>query len=234
MPPHDRWVQINFNGHKKRFAFPASEPASVVLGTMQEIFEDETYVTLIPDCDINPGDVVVDGGGYLGMFSWYALMKGASKVFTFEPNPRMYPYCRRNLAKTPAILSQFGLWSELRMSPKRLRLRVNWGNQCSARVVDRGDKFDCWINANRLDGMQLGRVNFLKLDVEGSEVEALEGARETIQTWKPTLAVALYHKPGDVERICETVKSFGGWYAESGPPEITGGKYSVGIWNRQT
>jgi FkbM family methyltransferase len=47
------------------------------------------------------------------------------------------------------------------------------------------------------DGL-IPRVDFIKLDVEGSEASALSGALDTIEQMRPKLAVSLYHKPDDL------------------------------------
>lgn len=44
-------------------------------------------------------------------------------------------------------------------------------------------------------------VTFIKMDIEGSELEAIRGARHIISTLSPKLAISLYHKLDDFEKI---------------------------------
>lgn len=43
------------------------------------------------------------------------------------------------------------------------------------------------------------------MDVEGSEMVALEGAKKTISKYKPKLAISVYHKPEDVLEIANYI-----------------------------
>jgi len=50
------------------------------------------------------------------------------------------------------------------------------------------------------------RVDFIKLGVEGAELDVVRGARESIQRFKPKLAISLYHKPNDFFEIILYIK----------------------------
>jgi hypothetical protein len=44
-------------------------------------------------------------------------------------------------------------------------------------------------------------VDFIKLDIEGAEEQALRGAEQTIRKMRPKMAVCLYHSPDDFVRL---------------------------------
>ena len=50
------------------------------------------------------------------------------------------------------------------------------------------------------------KIDFIKLDVEGAELDCIRGARQSIQRFKPKLAISLYHKPNDLFEIIAHVK----------------------------
>lgn len=53
-----------------------------------------------------------------------------------------------------------------------------------------------------------GPVTFIKMDIEGDEVSALNGAKRLIQTFKPKLAISVYHKIADLWEIPLLMKKF--------------------------
>ena len=56
-----------------------------------------------------------------------------------------------------------------------------------------------------VDSLSLDNVSFIKFDVEGSESEAIEGARETILKCRPVMKIACYHRSEDVFAIVQKV-----------------------------
>jgi FkbM family methyltransferase len=51
------------------------------------------------------------------------------------------------------------------------------------------------------------RVDFIKMDIEGAEVNALHGARETLRRFRPRLAIAMEHKPDEETAIPNAVRA---------------------------
>ena len=56
------------------------------------------------------------------------------------------------------------------------------------------------------DALQSERVSFIKMDIEGAELQALEGARRIIERDRPVLAVCGYHDPDHLWRVPTTLK----------------------------
>lgn len=53
----------------------------------------------------------------------------------------------------------------------------------------------------------LPRVDYIKLDIEGAELDMLHGAAKTITRFKPKMAVSAYHKPEDLWTLATYIKS---------------------------
>jgi hypothetical protein len=63
------------------------------------------------------------------------------------------------------------------------------------------------IQVNAIDNLNLEKVTFIKMDIEGAELNALKGAEKTILRDKPKLAICIYHSNEDMVRIAEYIYS---------------------------
>jgi len=144
-------------------------------------------------------DLVLDGGGAWGDTALYFADRApAGKVFTFELEERNLEVLRRNLARNPRLAARIevverALWNK---SGERLHLaaagpgtRIGGapGPGRALEVVE-SIAIDDWRAEN---GAR--RVDFIKMDIEGAEIPALQGARRTIRDCSPKLAIATYH-----------------------------------------
>lgn len=173
---------------------------------------------LIPECHVRHGDIVFDVGAHLGFFSYYALQNGAKEIYAFEPNPYVFEILKENsrmwsdrikpfqlaLFSTEEDL-EFFIVSELDTVSTLVKDREGsaLGSVKYCKVIKvRTTTVDNFVRDNKIE-----RVDFIKIDAEGSEKEILKGAEETIKNFKPRMVVAAYHFPDDKERIPELVFS---------------------------
>ncbi|MBK9168757.1 MAG: FkbM family methyltransferase [Bryobacterales bacterium] len=178
---------------------------------------------------VRPGDIVLDCGANVGAFARAALRAGARTVVAIEPAPVNLECLRRNFASEieagSLILYPKGVWDR----QEELPLLVDPHNLAAASVVlHHGDARESGtVSLTTIDALaaelDLSRVDFIKLDIEGAEQKALAGARETIARYRPRLAVSAYHQPDDPQRIPEIVReAWPAYTMECGPCSLAG------------
>jgi FkbM family methyltransferase len=132
---------------------------------------------------IPQGGVVVDGGGHLGTHSIFYLDRVGpeGKVIAFEPMPETFRCLVRNCPN--AVAYQLALGREYGTS--WMRHDQNYGG---AFLDKRNDGTDP-VFIVPLDELELQRLDFLKVDVEGCEIHTLVGATHTIKRCRPTMLI---------------------------------------------
>lgn len=156
---------------------------------------------------LRAGDVMMDAGAHIGESTRYALNLGASTVIAIEPAPANLLALRRNLVSRIAdgrvVIIEKGVYDRegvLSFSP-----HDSWSGTFHEKDDAHATTNDEQLPITTIDliveRLKLTRLDFIKMDIEGSEPYALAGARETLKRFKPRLAVGTYHRPGDLEAI---------------------------------
>lgn len=142
-------------------------------------------------------EIFVDAGAFCGetveeFAQWCPSYK---KIYSLEPDYKNFSRLSMNVAQKSlrdVELINAGLWSE----DATIYFTRAGDDGTGSYVNDNGEQE---IQVVSLDGILQGRpVTYIKMDIEGSEKQALEGAKDTIKKYKPKLAICLYHKPEDV------------------------------------
>src|SRR4029077_9013497 len=137
------------------------------------------------------GDVTLDCGANVGVTVHEELAAGAKKVVAIEPAPENLECLRRNYANEIAagrvIVVSKGVWDK----EDFLTLRVDPKNSAAdSFVIKREGAVDLErVPLTTIDklvtDLKLPRVDYIKLDIEGAEPNALRGAREALVKYKP-------------------------------------------------
>lgn len=147
---------------------------------------------------IRPGAVVVDAGANIGNHTlFFAAVCGAAMVHAIEPGRVARSILERNIAlnglEERVRVHPFALGAEPGASEFR---RYPAGNIGAATLEpDPGGRYP----VAALDSLRLGRVDFVKMDVEGGFLDALRGAGETLRRFRPPVWIELRRKLGEVE-----------------------------------
>ena len=142
-------------------------------------------------------EVFIDGGclNYASSKQFLKECPSVKKIFAFEPDSESAKRCRMEAGKMKKHeyeIIEKGLYSV----STQLNFR-SMGNGCSG-ISNDGE---CIVNVCSIDEEIHERVTFIKMDIEGAELEALKGAEETIKRYRPKLAICVYHKPEDIVEI---------------------------------
>jgi FkbM family methyltransferase len=157
------------------------------------VFLLEQYRCPRADVGVRPGDVVIDGGGCWGDTTLY-FAQTAEQVFCFECMPSNLTIIRENLGLNPAASSKIRVIEKAMWNRSGEKLVFRDYGPGSHRASD-GSGVE--VETETIDDLvaenSLGRVDFIKMDIESAEPEALIGAEQTIRKYRPQLAISIYH-----------------------------------------
>jgi len=157
---------------------------------------------------VQRGDIVLDCGAHVGVFTRKALNLGASQVLAIEPASNNVECLSRNfkleISQGSVSVCPKGVWDRETV----LELQTSEANSASDSFVMKsspsvGQTYEVRVTTvdKLVAEMGLTRVDFIKMDVKGSAERALEGAKDTLKRYKPRLAISTEETADDPERI---------------------------------
>ena len=157
------------------------------------------------------GDCVIDAGACFGdtTLAFADAVGAGGQVHAFEVVPDNLAVARHNLALNPRFASTVRCSSQaLGARSGRLYLHGS-GPGAVVNAQPGGQPVDVVSIDEYVAREALTHVDFIKMDIEGSESQALDGAIETLRRFRPKLAISLYHRPEDLTRIPLWVDNLG-------------------------
>ena len=200
---------------------PTPDPASVMLRTGKTHIEDEVQAILYFISRLPDNSIIVDGGANMGFFTIpvaQAVKNQGSKVISFEPQRQIYyalcGSCALNELDN-VFVKNLGLGDSAttaQLSDVDYSDRTDFGMvTISENVVVKEHRFlsNKTVDVITLDSMELPSLEFLKLDVEGYECQALRGGLNTISKYRPIIWIE-YNMAGEdnIKKELQSVQNY--------------------------
>jgi len=161
---------------------------------------DKTQYFGEPFIKFGENDIFVDGGGFDGDTSINFIKKVNNKykkILFFEPDEESFLKAKENLKNYPNIeFFKKGLYSRSAV------FRFNSSGGLGSTIYQDGNTE---IEVASIDEILNEKADYIKMDIEGAELEALKGAEKQIKQGVK-LAISLYHKSRDIWEIPEYIK----------------------------
>lgn len=185
------------------FEFDNLKLFNTVMGVVT-IFKQEQYANKLNNVYVEENDIVFDCGGCWGETALYFSEKTKNgKVFSFEFIESNIDIFKKNIIlndKKNIEIIPHPLWSE-----DNLEFYYFDNGPASQVSLEKTKELNQIVKSTTIDKIvslnKLNKVDFIKMDIEGAELEALKGAVESLKKYKPKLAISLYHKNIDFYTI---------------------------------
>ena len=170
-----------------------------------------------PTTAVSRGDHVVDAGACEGAFGLECIHRyGAERVYNFEPDSRMARAlaltAERNGLRNRYQVRQAAVGAESGILPfmepgtdvllAHIVTDANPAAQSGRLTEVEQLSLDDWAERVKIE-----KVSYLKIDVEGFDLDTLVGAKELIKRWRPKIAVTTYHDPQHADQIHDFLAS---------------------------
>ena len=143
---------------------------------------------------LNDNEIYADLGAYTGDTVWEFLqyVNGYKKIIAAEPDIKNYKKLCKNTENLKNITCKNVCISK---DNGKIAFAMNSGRNS---LAGKGDTF---IESINIDTLLKSGVTFIKMDIEGQELNALLGAKTVLTQYAPKLNIAAYHKNEDLFEI---------------------------------
>lgn len=168
----------------------------------KHIAENSQYFPDIITEQMSEEEIFADVGAYTGD-SIQEFVKAVhdkyKKIYAFEPDEKNMDALRKNITDERIVFYQKGAG---RSNGRAFFLNDKGGGKNeAAHVVKEKNKDVSEIEIVRLDDVIQEKCTYIKMDIEGMELDALAGAEHLIRQYKPKMAVSVYHRMEDMIEI---------------------------------
>ncbi|MEM7307214.1 MAG: FkbM family methyltransferase [Planctomycetota bacterium] len=196
-----RTISVPGLAHGKDLDFDVLE-GDTVIGPAIESGAWEEHETALFRAHLRPGDRVVDLGANVGWYAVLAILAGC-EVHAFEPVPAIAAVAERNMRRAEELGPGKGVLHAAAAGAETgtAQIALAPANHGDNRVVDGGEAPDdlsgaelTEIRVERVDDHVQGPIRLLKVDTQGSEWLALQGAKKLLKQ-SPELALLIEFWP---------------------------------------
>ena len=168
---------------KEKYDLEFSENSNVL-----EIFRDNIY-SIYEDFIPKPGQTVIDIGAQYGDYAILCSKIYKAKVYTFEPLPQNFKEILKNIRLNGLEDNQINAFNVALGNANKTAMLSYSGEM--ANNINKGKKIKTTFRT--LDSYKL-KADLLKIDVEGFEMEVLEGAIKTIKKYHPKIIIETHSR----------------------------------------
>ena len=191
--------------------------------------QQEIGIYAFPGQAMAKGEVVLDCGAHVGVYTRLALKAGAKLVVAIEPSPGNVESLRRNfkdeIAAGRVIVYPKGVWDKEELMP----FYQDPDNSAADSFVVRGakDKVLAHVPLTTIDKivaeLQLDHVDLIKMDIKGATARALRGAEGTLRKSQSRVVISTEEEQDDPKEIAATFNRLGmGYRVECGLCSVSG------------
>lgn len=205
----------------------------------------EAIITALYQSELKPGDVAVDGGAHMASHTipMARTVGRTGRVFAFEPIPELVDCIQKAvisegmqdqiLVRGLALAAHVGEEDFVVATDQMGRLGLSGLKEryypAGSEVTVRHIKVP--VSTLDLEVPQDLKVSFIKLDLEGGELDALRGARRILERDRPTIVFECAGE-GSAEKYGYTVQEFFGFFSEVRYQliDLLGVEFQPGLW----